>query len=252
MRATPLRFANGPTHCLSLYVQLRRRFSFVCILIGILVPKGFALAEPTLSGIQSCSGCHRFESILSHPVGTRPQNSVPFPLEDGRMTCLTCHDDRTQVGHRKTGNPLLRGGGKFICLECHQASPTSRLDAHGSGLTKAHLSAAPRSELKMSGLDPESRTCVQCHDGMTASDVGGHQTMGNRGDPGREHPVGVRYPQLGRGDVALASPARLDHRVRLFEGMVGCGSCHSVYSRMENLLVISNQKSQLCQTCHVP
>jgi hypothetical protein len=71
------------------------------------------------------------------------------------------------------------------------------------------------------------------------------------GEPG-DHPIGVQYRATrSSGDEVRLVPAnRLDKRVRLFDNTVGCGSCHSVYSKQSNQLVMSNLGSKLCLTCH--
>jgi predicted CXXCH cytochrome family protein len=43
----------------------------------------------------------------------------------------------------------------------------------------------------------------------------------------------------------------MDPRIWLFEGRVGCGSCHSPFAGGEALLVMSNVGSRLCLSCHV-
>lgn len=68
-----------------------------------------------------------------------------------------------------------------------------------------------------------------------------------------EHPIGVRM-MAGRGNLEegeLRSPTSLDPRVRLFDGRVGCGSCHSIYAPGRNKLVMPNERSALCTACHV-
>jgi predicted CXXCH cytochrome family protein len=36
----------------------------------------------------------------------------------------------------------------------------------------------------------------------------------------------------------------------LFDGNLGCGSCHSAYSKEPHLLVMNNRGSKLCLSCH--
>lgn len=93
-----------------------------------------------------------------------------------------------------------------------------------------------------------------CHDGATAGDAGVHAGS-RRTDSGvpKEHPIGVVYRSHHDqvDPVTLVDRRRLDARVRLFNETVGCGSCHSVYSKQDKLLVMSNQQSRLCLSCHV-
>jgi predicted CXXCH cytochrome family protein len=73
-------------------------------------------------------------------------------------------------------------------------------------------------------------------------------------DAAGAHPVGggttLSDPRR-QEQSRLVSVASLDQRIRLFDKAVGCGSCHSVYSKNAQLLVMSNDKSRLCLSCHI-
>lgn len=104
----------------------------------------------------------------------------------------------------------------------------------------------------MHGFDDDSRECMSCHDGTVASDAGRHAASAAPDfETLREHPVGVEYrPGRPASDTRLKPTERLDPRVRLFDGQVGCGSCHSIYSSQRKLLVKNNIRSELCLSCH--
>jgi predicted CXXCH cytochrome family protein len=90
-----------------------------------------------------------------------------------------------------------------------------------------------------------------CHDGSLAREAGGMR-MGSGffelGQAQPEHPVPVQYRETRESHLKPA--AALDSRIHLFNGQVGCTSCHSPFSREKGLLVMSNQKSRLCVACH--
>ncbi|CAG0961322.1 hypothetical protein PHYC_00742 [Phycisphaerales bacterium] len=203
-----------------------------------------------------CATCHTFERGLSHPIGVSPLKSPEgLPLEGGMMTCLTCHDEQKAAGHsgaRARGEAFLRQGEELgnLCTQCHAADAT-RKGSHGAGLRRAHLVSSEREG--GGGLDSESRSCVECHDGAMAGDVGSHRaSMLSSREEGTEHPIGVKFESRKRSDeVQLVSRTALDRRIRLFDQAVGCGSCHSVYAPGGDLLVMSNSRSQLCLGCHV-
>ena len=218
-------------------------------------------ATPTAARVDSseCSSCHVFSKTLSHPVGVTPSMRVPdsMPLEEGRVTCLTCHDGAMASGHserRSTGQDFLRGSefAESLCSKCH--GETKSRTPHASEAMKAHLNASTKTN-GVERLDAESLACMGCHDGTAASDAGANHTKGMGGMDDRfpsDHPIGialdVRKPD--REDGRMKSKNMIDSRVRLFGGTVGCGSCHSVYSKHEKLLVMSNQRSALCVACH--
>lgn len=123
-------------------------------------------------------------------------------------------------------------------------------------LLKAHLDPGDRGighpRSVAGSLDAETRACVGCHDGTIASDGSASRGQASlRSETGADHPVGIEYRAgLNKGELRLRPRTRLNQRVRLFDGTVGCGSCHSVYSRQANLLVENNQGSALCMSCH--
>jgi predicted CXXCH cytochrome family protein len=216
-----------------------------------------------------CGGCHEIDEPWSHPVGIVPSIPVPpeFPLEDGRLVCTTCHDNRSSADHaraRRFHEPLLRAvSPAALCAGCHDPTGTARGEMHATMLRRAHLRAPdggapapPAVDVDGVQLDLESRTCLGCHDGSVAPAAAGasdrHGPLGARhaAPPliGASHPVGVRY---GRGrDRNLWSADTLDPRIRLFNQRVGCGSCHSPFARHKALLVMPNSASQLCLSCH--
>lgn len=91
-------------------------------------------------------------------------------------------------------------------------------------------------------IDYESRTCMGCHDGSRGKGLG------------VSHPVGVAYDEMAWAAKGsrhrLTDRHQLDARVRLFDGNVGCGSCHNIYSQTPKMLSMPNTRGQLCTSCH--
>jgi cytochrome c5 len=269
-----------------------------------------------------CERCHRFPHGLSHPIDVVPGvTPKELPLEAGRMTCLTCHDERAQRSHGSVSSMGATGGTRSthaerdpmlrldsveaLCGTCHAAGAAGKhggpmphrtvgfgpqrnavrradqaeLDSvHAMGILKAHLTSSGNSPMAShshrgtlleatAGVDAESASCLACHDGTVASDVGGHaegdwagkaasgsRTRGIRAaamDGPSSHPIGVPYRSTsGPEAIELRPAASLDPRIRLFNHNVGCGSCHSVYSRQPDYVVFPNDRSVLCLSCH--
>jgi predicted CXXCH cytochrome family protein len=207
------------------------------------------------AGTQRCTDCHAVERNLSHPVGVFPSMVVPrdLPLSDGRVACTTCHDE---AGPRhpsgEAPGALLRGEPASLCAACHDSSGQDRREIHAAAVSRAHLlwpQEAGRSGVRSGGLDLESAACISCHDGTVAS-LARYRPPGAAMRPlAGEHPIGVEQRQRWPDDH-LRPPYAIDPRVRLFDGRVGCGSCHSPYSPVESLLVMPNHRSALCLSCH--
>ncbi len=218
---------------------------------------------------QECSSCHLPEPLFSHPVGVTPSFPIPrgFPLTDGRITCGTCHTDESREDHLEATRlhpSLLRNpqiAAVRFCMQCHLGNGRDPTTVHGMGTGRAHLqwSSGPdeRASFDVGWGGERHRqaaraqdTCLSCHDGDIAGDA---QTVSTgSGMRSGEHPVGVAYPlHADRGAKSrMTSISELDYRIRLFAGKIECRSCHSVFSKERNLLVVSNAGSNLCFSCH--
>lgn len=260
-------------------LKLSRKYVTICEIIGLVaittlttgptsraageVNPAFARSEARGWTNGSCGTCHAIDPLISHPVGVVPSMSIPahLPLENGRVTCITCHrsDSAAHAEARTQADPMLRGErtGTAFCTQCHNTLDHSRRSQHPLALGRAHLASRgirDMVETAASGrFDAETNLCLSCHDGLMASDAGVSPTRFN--DLPGDHPVGVsmRQDQTSMSsDDAMRAPHSLDRRIRLFNDNVGCGSCHSPYSTEKSLLVMSNRGSQLCLSCHVP
>jgi predicted CXXCH cytochrome family protein len=218
----------------------------------------------------SCLICHDFDPVLSHPVGVSPPASmaVPadLPLERGLVSCVTCHsgiseDHATSLTRAPAFNATAHADAS-LCLRCHDATGSSAREMHAAALGRAHLpgshqgwAARNASESAVLSSASSSTRCLTCHDGAMASDATartGAVLLGMPSQGSQAHPVAVEYrlTDPGFGDGALRPESMLDPRVRLFDHRVECASCHSPYSSEPRLLVMSNQGSQLCLSCH--
>ena len=93
----------------------------------------------------ACIGCHDGAKAVaeSHPVGRIALTSsttppADWPLVDGRLGCLTCHDVKRHcdiTAARPAANAaMLRGaalgGSVRFCLQCHEGSDSWRISPH--------------------------------------------------------------------------------------------------------------------------
>lgn len=204
-----------------------------------------------------CEQCHRGMTGLSHPVNVAATSSIPrnFPLSRGAITCATCHYVHKQ-GYGKS-HLRSRAKGEGFCVICHgDVEDESHQTVLGFAHTKdaADAEPAPPSQVVLDGL---SLRCLQCHDAAYASDAVFESRMEmelrHRGNTiGQSHPVGVSYYEAKRKYLgAYRDVKELPPEIKLFDGTVGCGTCHNPYSRHHAELVMSNKGSALCLACHV-
>lgn len=208
-----------------------------------------------------CVGCHDDIKNLSHPVDVTPRMDVPpnLPLDwKGQVTCVTCHPAHGN-GH---GDFRLRSRatGPGFCLLCHSDIEE---EIHKVTISSAHVTASTGSfmlpHIQRNMLDDLSIKCLSCHDAVFGTDslvekkkdpLGGffHNTMGI----GLSHPIGMNYIESRmKSPGAYRKVAELPEEIKLFGGVVGCGSCHNPYSTKHDDLVMSNDGSRLCMACHV-
>ena len=161
-----------------------------------------------------------------------------------------------------------------ICIFCHaphNSAPSSPLwnrRTPGSNYIPYTSSTAKGNAGQPTGA---SLLCLSCHDGTIAlGDVlnratpiamaGGATTMPASSaswlgtDLSDDHPVSIVYSStLAAARGELAAPATLTGRVRLdAAGQLQCTACHDPHDDTNGkFLVMSNQASALCQTCHV-
>ncbi len=197
-----------------------------------------------------CSGCHK-EPGMSHPSGIKPSMSIPnkFPLDwAGRLTCSTCHDI-----HGNNAQLLrVEKPGRAFCHSCHKGL----IEKHGGTDQPAH-SGRSVNTMGFEVIEPSapidklSKECLGCHDSIlgSAADTRIGSGIWNHGN-GVSHPIGTDYMKAYRKG-RLKHPSSITPAIRLFNGRLGCGSCHNMYSRERKHLVISNKGSALCLSCHI-
>lgn len=197
-----------------------------------------------------CEGCHRSLG-LSHPSGMRPPFAIPtgFPLDwNGRVTCATCHEVH---GNREYLMRTEKRGRQF-CFQCHAALPGTHGDVRQPAHTGSRRTPRGFEPARYEGsIDRASVDCLACHDVMSSrpADVRIGAGIFNH-NSGGSHPIGVDYAKAyTRGGFAHTS--RLDPSVVLFNGKIGCGTCHNLYSKRKYFLAASNERSALCFQCHV-
>jgi len=202
-----------------------------------------------------CSECHSISAQNSHPIGMTPTMTVPddFSLDwAGKMTCATCHDPHSD------NLSFLRSSarGKDFCDLCHLGSLPLGGGKHVGSVGIAHGKSGVVDSSSSYGqvVDEITLECLNCHDGVIASDAS-YKVLG--GDAltyqrrGLSHPIGMDYRKAALQDRELRAVELISPLIALYDGKVGCASCHNPYSRQRRMLILDNTGSALCRECHI-
>ncbi|MBI5416538.1 hypothetical protein HZA55_01095 [Candidatus Poribacteria bacterium] len=225
-----------------------------------------------------CNWCHESKEARGniHPVGNVPQIKeglkMPkeYPLQEGRLTCMSCHDVRIQEKLSKdeiNANPYFLIGGPFkdmneMCFKCHIKKRFSEINAHNQiteegeikedNCVYCHTSRPGREVEGIEDIDPTiedlSYLCIRCHDDSAHPAKVKHLVK----MPEDKYKRKLRYESMNN----VLYP--LDARNRIF-----CGTCHNVH---ESGIVKSKRaskgadvslrvrlpllKGELCMVCH--
>jgi len=208
------------------------------------------LMKPSIDS--ECIVCHsELESQKSHPVNIYPSMKIPadLPLVNGKLSCITCHfvHPENTIGFIMDNNLLRRQTrGILFCTTCH------KIDSKGH-IIFGTIHIGRYEEIDHSTrLDPLSLQCIECHDTYLRVPVSflgaGRWYHYNKW---ANHPIGISYEEISRKKSKEFRPLyMLRKEIRLFDGKIGCGTCHNIYSKEPYMLVIDNNGSRLCLECH--
>ena len=205
---------------------------------------------------QTCR-CHGYEpGTYIHPVNIVPspakQALIPadFPLQDGKISCATCHDIALQCREddtaQKNNKTFLRGAPYAnrtgLCIRCHKQGtykafdPHEQLDEEGRVIQEKCLychSEVPDVEHSTFGLRRTRRTLLT----KTVKLIGDLEVLCNRChfNQSRFHPINAdhfRVPpkrileNMRRSEKKLGVILPLD-----YDGEITCPTCHNPHER---------------------
>ena len=200
-----------------------------------------------------CTGCHAdLKQSQPHPVDISPNTLLPddMPLVNGKLGCITCHffHPFSDKYKNRSGNLLRKPGrGVIFCASCHRIDEKEHVVFENIHRDSYRLSA------RNSSLDTYTLQCVECHDRYLDRSFG-FDGAGKRSRFSRRsnHPVGVSLAQVSaKNPLGFNHPYSLPQNLRLFNGKIGCGTCHNAFSKEKSMLVMSNWRSRLCLKCHI-
>jgi predicted CXXCH cytochrome family protein len=194
--------------------------------------------------------------MSSHPVDVYPiTTTIPpdLPLRNRMVVCITCHNihaERFRPLGEKTYYLRRPGAGRAFCMACHKEKPVQ--EGHTSALGAAHIGNRFGVTDTSGHLDEISVACITCHDGTVGRSADFRLGSGvwQHSSPDQSHPIGVDYETSRMSMGYLKAKQLIDKRIRFFDGKIGCGTCHDMYLKSRNYLVMSNKGSRLCTSCH--
>lgn len=105
-------------------------------------------------------------------------------------------------------------------------------------------------------LDEISANCIACHDGMSAGSPhlrvknSPSQASANLESVLGSHPIGMNYANYSYSNRAFKKIGTLSSQMVFVDGKVGCITCHNPLNPERNHLVMDNNGSRLCFSCH--
>ena len=212
---------------------------------------------------QLCARCHGdITENYAHPMDVVPASATlpqDMPLaRNGHITCNTCHDIHgpasTPLGQRSFY--LRRAArGKEFCLVCHPDNPIQTLAARkfrGKTLPSVRSAKYTIQDPGIS-IDSTSVKCLGCHDASGAAGMQGPLvgagTWEHSGDGHPPHPIGVHYGLAQARSSTLVPESMRDKSLKLFDGRVGCGTCHD--SSSWQALKLTVERKRICASCHL-
>ncbi len=201
-----------------------------------------------------CDKCHTTDKNKSHPINLKLTVNTPLTAhldKNGLLTCTTCHDihKEEKTSNRSDLSGLLWGHlkGRAFCSLCHTNETTGANWQHQTAIPYAHSNGKLLQAADGAPLDKLSTECLSCHDGTISRfpQIAVKQGIWQH-EKGESHPIGVDYPR----SEEFTSPEALPKEIRLFDGTIGCLSCHEIYNKEYNMLAMNNRRSRLCLTCH--
>ncbi len=228
--------------------------------------------------VQICNRCHETEFARPdvHPVGVAlaegMEKTMPrtFPLDEGKLSCLTCHDVLSQmkadVVLKTTNRKFVRGAPyetlSTFCFFCHRqeeykkTNPHQQLDAGGKIVAESclfcHQSVPDPLRAKnindVSFTTTLSQYCVNCHFQQKTA------------HPARADHLAA-LPDFLRASVPARAGAQ--HAELPLDGdRIFCGTCHNPHEKGviqrreaaagagEEYFLRLNGGYPLCVTCH--
>ncbi|MBU0755598.1 MAG: hypothetical protein KJ645_10700 [Planctomycetes bacterium] len=222
-----------------------------------------------------CKGCHEEPSLpCRFHEGNMPgeasawDEANDFPLIQGAMSCLTCHDAGLQcviTQNRNSGsNPFfLRGDPSGptarFCFACHRAEEFSLFKVHendqnGEQCLFCHLKipGTGRGENQFALRAGSRKTCLVCHEYRAHPQGIDHLRPW---EPMPERALGRLIPRVNNKEALQMQQGSTLWILPLDTGRtISCTTCHDPHRKAEKtpFLLRMPSRAWLCRCCHTP
>jgi predicted CXXCH cytochrome family protein len=228
--------------------------------------------------IQVCNRCHESATATRerHPSGLaltermKESTSFRWPLRDGQITCLSCHEVKEQMYKQPAMqilNPGFLRGGPYdrmedFCFSCHvkqdfkKENPHYQIDAGGNLLQQKCFFCHEKTPNAETAAGPDS---VGLKDDHADICIGCHPAQRSKHPARSDHMVEMEGEMLSRHERGTRA-AGTD--LPLLKGKIVCETCHNphqegVIKRMaaqagsaQKAFLRLDGGGDLCETCH--
>jgi len=240
--------------------------------------------EKVVATPDMCFSCHdgsvrdsraKLDENTGHKTNKEPprQMKIPeiFPLdENGRVQCSTCHTAHGVQGGPHSGETIfMRTSNRdsAMCRMCHPAADGGMASGnHPAGIMEREVPAKLVSLGAVTGGRRNQIVCETCHvahgspyeslliegAGNSALCLDCHEDKNIFGPEGMRKPLHV----INVPPQKVKIPTELIHKGAKtgYQGSITCLTCHKVHdnkTQEQFLLIMRNEKSSLCLTCHL-
>ena len=213
---------------------------------------------------------------LGHPHNG--MNYVAVPTDPQQRICIFCHAPHNTYRIAGTPGNGPEAGAEFDYLPLWnhtlQANTAYMMYDPGPG---APTVGPKRTNAIDVGMTPGSVSllCLSCHDGSVAVNSWGNTSQATQSTGNtfmtlayqigtnqaliNHHPIGFNYNAVQASDIEIRDASTVQLTVdsfvsdHLYNENLECATCHSVHNKGntgEKLLWRSDQRSELCLTCH--
>jgi len=124
--------------------------------------------------------------------------------------------------------------------------------------TRCHGETLRTADGSINLTETVNQVCVECHkEGVADQEMASVQIVNSRGQVKKivfnhqlSHPTDINYAKHAMTNKRMRPVDRLDDKIRLINGEVGCLSCHNPASPEPAFLIGSYADGNFCRQCH--